>query len=171
MGCAGLTIAGGVLEIAGFALVAYELARIQRREFGEPEFLQRLRARLRRLLRRSATHTAEASVAISGGGTVRAEGIARRGSGETLDERVEALEENLGRLESEIDRREARLAKEIEEVRQSLSEMRAELDQERRAKEDERKASLRVSVTLQAWGTALFVVGAILSILGNTVNC
>jgi hypothetical protein len=38
MGCAGLTIAGGVLEIAGFALVAYELARIQRREFGEPEF-------------------------------------------------------------------------------------------------------------------------------------
>ncbi len=171
VGCGGLTIAGGVLEIAGFALVAYELARIQRREFGEPEFLQRLRARLRRLLRRSATHTAEASATISGSGTVRAEGIARRGPGETLDERVEALEENLGRLESEIDRRGARLAKDIEEVREGLSRMRTELDQERRQKEEEGKTSLRASVTLQAWGTALFVVGAILSVLGNTVNC
>lgn len=63
MGCAGLTIAGGVLEIAGFALVAYELARIQRREFGEPEFLRRLRGWLRRLLRRPVTHTAEAGAA------------------------------------------------------------------------------------------------------------
>lgn len=171
MGCAGLTIAGGVLEIAGFTLVAYELARIQRREFGEPEFLQRLRGRLRRLLRRPVTHTAEAEAALAGGGTLRAEGIARRGPGETLDDRVEALEENLGRLESEIDRREARLAQDIEEVRQSLSEMRAELDRERREREEDRKTSLRASVTLQAWGTALFVVGAILSILGNTVNC
>ncbi len=49
--------------------------------------------------------------------------------------------------------------------------MRAELDQERREREAERKASLRVSVTLQAWGTTIFVVGAILSVLGNTVNC
>lgn len=171
VGCVGLTIAGGVLEIAGFALVAYELARIQRREFGEPEFLKRLRLRLRRLLRRSVTVTAEAGGAIAIGGNARAEGVARRGPGDTLDERVEAIEENIGRLEAEMNRRQTRLVAEIKDVREKQTMMRSELDQERQAKEEERKAALRTSVTLQAWGTGLFVLGTVLSILGNTVNC
>jgi len=128
VGCARPTIAGGVFEVAGFALVAYELARIQRREFGEPEFLKRLRLRLRRLLRRPVMHTAEAAGAIAVGGSVRA--TVRQGPGKTLDERVEALEENIRRFETEVDQDRVRLASEIEEVRAKLAAMRSELAQE-----------------------------------------
>lgn len=171
MGCAGLVIAGGVFEVAGFALIAYELARVQRREFGEPEFLEWLRGWPRRIFPRHRTHTAEASASLSGVGTLRAEGVARRGPGKTLDERVAALEENFRRLEDETGQRQRRLAGEVEEVRRKLDQTRDELEQERREKEEERKAALRASVTLQATGTGLFVLGAILSVLGSTLTC
>jgi hypothetical protein len=170
-GCTGLTIAGGALEIAGFGLVAWELARIQRREFGEPEFVRRLRARLRKLFGRPR-RVAELSATLSAEGTLRASGRVRARPGDdTLEERVQALEKNFGYLEDELDHYHTSLEKGLDDLRKKLDDMQAELDRERREREEERKASLRTSVTLQAWGTGLFVLGTILSVLGNTVNC
>jgi hypothetical protein len=172
MGCVGLTIAGGVFEILGFALVAYELYRIQRREFGEPEFLKRLQARLRKILRRSKDVTVESGAAVmtaTVGG--RAQGQVRRGPGSTLESRIDALEKNLQHLEAEIDQQNATFGGDIAELSKRLRETQVELAQERERSEEGRRAALRISVALQAWGTGLFVLGAILSILGNTITC
>ncbi len=171
MGCTGLTIAGGVLEVTGFGLVACELARVQHREFGAPRFVSKLRAQARRLLRRSVTHTAEGSGTITATGSLHAQGIARQGSGDTLDERVAALEANLGTFEREVDERHRDVEGRVADVRSGLDELQAELAQDRREAEDERRDTLRASVAVQAWGTFLFVVGAVLSVVGNTVNC
>lgn len=172
MGCVGLTIAGGVFEIAGFALVAYELYRLQRREFGEPEFLKRLRARMRKILRRSRHHTVTPGAAVlTAEGALGVRARVRRGPGDTLETRIEAMEKNLHHLETEIDHQNAIFGGDIEELSKKLNETRAELAEERRRSDEERKASLRTSVALQAWGTGLFVFGTILSVLGNTINC
>jgi hypothetical protein len=172
MGCVGLTVAGGVFEIAGFALVACELYRIQHREFGEPELLKRLRTRIRKIFRRSKHHTVAAGAAVlTAEGTLRAQARVRRDPGDTLETRIEAVEKNLHHLEAEIDHQNAIFGGDIEELSQRLIETRSELAQERRRSEEERKASLRTSVALQAWGTGLFVLGAILSVLGNTIDC
>jgi hypothetical protein len=172
MGCVGLTIAGGAFEIVGFGLVAYELARIQRREFGEPKFLVRIRTRLRKIFRRSRHQTVKVGAAVataSGSASVR--GRVRRDPGNTFESRVEALERNFQHLEVEFDQSRARLEQSISELRKMLDGMRTELEREREEKDEERKVSLRTSVTLQAWGTGLFVFGAILSVMGNTVSC
>jgi len=172
VGCAGLTIAGGVFEIAGFFLVACELARIQYRELGEPVLVRRARARLRKLSRRSRDQTVKAgSAELRATATLRARGRARQGPGTTLESRVDALEENARRLEDEIDEQNATFGGDIQELSAKLSLVQAELKEERRRGEKERKAALRTSVALQAWGTGLFVFGAILSVLGNTINC
>jgi hypothetical protein len=172
MGCIELTIVGGVFEIFGFGLVAYELARIQRREFGEPEFLKRLRARLRRIFKRSSHQTvAVGSATATAEGALRIQARVRQSPGQTLEARIEALEKNFYELEAEIDLQNATFGGDIEELSKKLDEIRAELDQERRKRDVERRASLRSSVALQAWGTGLFVLGTTLSILGSALNC
>lgn len=172
MGCAGLTIAGGVFEVAGFFLVACELARIQYREFGEPLPVRRARAVLRRLSRRSQERTAEpGSAELRAEGTLRVRGRARQGPGDTLESRLEALEKNQRRLETEIDEQNATFGGDIEKLSAKLGAVQKALDEERRRSEDERRAALRTSVTLQACGTGLFVVGAVLSVLGSTATC
>lgn len=172
MGCAGLTIAGGVFEIAGFFLVACELARIQYREFGEPVLVRRARARLRKLSRRSRDQTVKAgSAELRATATLRARGRVRQGPGATLESRLDALEENARRLEAEIDEQNATFGGDIEKLSAKLGVVQAELKEERSRSEAERQAALRTSVMLQVYGTGLFVVGAVLSVLGGTVNC
>jgi hypothetical protein len=170
VGCVGLTIAGGVLEIGGFALVAYKLVQIQSRELGEPRFLRRLRARLRRILGHRDAMKVPMGTATS---TERAMPLRVRHSAvdEKLDSRVSALEQNFRHLEEEFLRGQKDLAGSLSDLRTRFSQMRAEFDEERRERDERRKEELRGSVALEACGTALFVLGAILSVLGNTLTC
>lgn len=171
-GCVVLVILGGVFEIAGFVFVAWEIARIQRDEFGTPQFVTRLRGWVRRLLRRPpTTHTAE--MVGHAGGTSSATGRLTVGvpPHATPEQRITALERNVGELRRELDDRAAALESSIRKVEQAQHEMRSELDAQQRKREDRRRAALQRTVKLQTFGTALFVVGAVLSVLGNTVSC
>lgn len=170
MGCLWLTIVGGALEGFGFGLVALELTRIQRREFGAPQFIRRIKGWVRRLLRRP--QVVKLSAAAGGGGGVgKARLRVRRAPGETLEERVSALEENLGHLEGELDERTRESEQRSESIEQAQRDMRADLDQRRREQEEQQRESLRTSVTLQTWGMLLFVVGVVFNVLGSAISC
>ena len=170
MGCLWLTAVGGVLEVAGFGLVAWELTRIQRQEFGTPQFILRVRGWLRRLLRRP--RVVELSAAMGGGvGSMRANLRVRQVPGETLEERVTALESNFEHLEGELSERSRAFDQRFESVEKTQREMRADIEQQQREQEEHRRESLRSSVALQAWGTVLFVIGVVLNVLGSAVSC
>ena len=170
MGCLWLTIVGGVLEGIGFGFIAWELARIQRQEFGAPQFVVRIKGWVRRLLRRP--RVVELSAAMGGGvGSMRANLRVRQVPGETLEERVTALESNFEHLEGEFGERSRAFDQRFESVEQAQRDMRADLDQRRREQEEQRRESLRTSVTLQTWGTLLFVVGVVFNVLGSAISC
>lgn len=177
--CIWLNVAGVLLEVSGFFLVAYELFRIQRREFGDPKPLRRLNAArtrvrgvFRRLLRRSTQVTdlgAELSGSATLTGTLKAQ--LRRGRGKTLEDHVAALEENFALLDKEVEEHRVELDKGIADLRYELGEMRAEFERQRQEREEKEKDLLRASVSLQWWGIGLFVTGTIFSGLANVVSC
>lgn len=166
------------MEIAGFALVAYELFRTQRRELGDPWLLARLKASkdrivavVRKVFRRTKVHEMSANLT----GTIKLTGTLtasrRRGRGQTLEDHVAALEENFAELEKEVEGHRAELDRAIEEVHDELRETRDELKLERREREEEENELLRASVTLQWWGISLFVAGVITSVAANVISC
>lgn len=160
-----LIIAGGAMQMAGFTLVAWELARIQRREFGEPEVLSRWRGRFRRWTGR--TRTATGSARVTAKGEVRARGKARAAPGETFVERVNALEENFGHLDREVAEDRATAERGRDQLLDLLDLTRGEFKEQRHADERDRKAFLKTSVALQSWGTALFILGTVLGVVGS----
>ena len=149
----------------GFVVVAWELARVQRREFGAPKAWRKLRAWVRR--RFGVSEAIEMGGAATGRGTVSAELTARYRIEGSMDDRVEALEKNLERLENEVTQERRKLRTEIREVRQKLDELHARVEQERQQADEERKEVLKSSLAFQWTGTGLFVVGAILTTIGN----
>lgn len=158
-------IAGGALQIIGFVLVAIELGRVQRREFGTPRFIERLRGRLRRLFRRSKTIEASAHGVILSGGSAR--GVVRAGRGTTLEDHVAALEENLGRLDDEVAANRIEAERWRSELLEQLTVTRAEVNEQRQRDDEDRKGFLRTSLLLQTWGTTCFVVGTVLGVVGG----
>jgi hypothetical protein len=153
------------LQILGFVLVAIELGRVQRREFGEPVWITRARAWMRRRFRGAKTvHLGSAT--LSAGTRMSARGKARTPPGHSVEERVSALEKNLDRLDEEVDRERIAAAEAHSDLLEQLNVTRAELNRQREFDERERKNFLRTSVLLQAWGTTFFVVGTVLGIVG-----
>jgi predicted RNase H-like nuclease (RuvC/YqgF family) len=149
----------------GFVVVAWELARVQRREFGAPKAWRKLRAWVRR--RFGAPDAAELGATVAGRGTASAELTARYRIEGSMEDRVEALAKNLERLEKEVTQERRKLRGEIREVRQKLDELRAQVERERPQIEEERKEALKSSLAFQWTGTGLFVVGAVLTTIGN----
>jgi hypothetical protein len=170
--CLALTICGGAFEVVGFGLVAWELTRVQRQEFGTPRIVQRVRVLISRVLRRRrVVHDLSAAITARSSASARLRVREVPRPDPTLDQRVSALERNLGELEQEVDRRTEDFDQRVGRLEQVQRAMRAELEQAHRERDDERRAFLRTSVALQSWGTALFLVGAILSVLGSAVAC
>jgi hypothetical protein len=62
MGCVVLIVLGVVFEVIGLGLVAWQLWRVQRREFGMPVWWTTLRRRVLRLTRRSRAWRSEYSI-------------------------------------------------------------------------------------------------------------
>lgn len=176
--CVWLNITGGLLEIAGFALVAYELFRTQRRELGDPKPLvlvmraqERLVAFLRKLLRkpREVTIKAEPATAYAVGGSVKIK--IRQDRGQTLEDHVAALESNVAELEKEVETHRRELDEAIAGVSKDLKEMQVALELQRQERKEEDQEILRTSVTLQWWGIGLFVAGVAASVAANVVSC
>jgi hypothetical protein len=176
--CIWLSILGGVLEITGFLLVAVELFRTQRREFGTPTPIRlfrqardRVRIRIRRLLGRTKTHLGSGTLTAKVNLTASAKAQLRRGWGKTLEDHVSALEKNLAELDREVEEHRAELDQAIKGVSDDLKAMRVDLEQQWKEREDDQREFLRTSVTLQWWGIGLFVLGTAISAVANVISC
>lgn len=165
MNCTALNIVGGSLEVLGFFVVAWELARVQRREFGAPKAWMKLRVWVRR--RFGVSEAAEMEGAAAGRGIASAELTVRYRIEGSMEDRVEALEKNLERLEKEVTQEHGKLRGDIREVRQKLDELQTQVEQERQLAEEERKEALKSSLAFQGAGTGLFLVGTVLTTIGN----
>lgn len=175
-GCAGLIIAGGALQLFGFVLVAWELWRVQRREWGTPQSLIRVQASLRRLRElprrvfRRSHETHVGSGRASGGGSISASGRAWLnipGEGATVEQRLEVIEFNLVRLEREVSDHGRRIRVQRADLRSGLDGLRQHVEQQHTEREADRREFLRGSIVLQVVGTGCFVVGTVLGVIGS----
>lgn len=128
--------------------------------------MERMRGFMRRLLRRTKTVEGRA-VAATATATASARGKVRTPPGESVEQRVAALEKNFGRLDDEVDENRAAADRWRQELLEQVTVTRAEVNAQRAQDDEERKAFLRMSVLLQSWGTAFFVVGTILGVVGS----
>jgi hypothetical protein len=153
------------LQILGFVLVAIELGRVQRREFGEPVWITRVRSWMRQRFQQAKTvHLGSATLSI--GTRISARGKVRTPPGDSVEERVSALEKNFDRLDEEVDQERIAAAQAHSALLEQLNVTRAELNRQRELDDQERRNFLRTSVLLQAWGTTFFVLGTIFGVIG-----
>jgi hypothetical protein len=167
--CWALIVASVLFEVGGLGLVAWQLGRVQRREFGTPAWLARVQATWRRLTGRSVSHT----VSVSGVAHARAIGSGsvsvRRGPGETIESRLTALEANLAALDSETGERFQQHSERQDRLQAMITEAQSELQRQQDEREGERREQLRESLAYQWIGTGLFFIGAVLAGVANGV--
>jgi hypothetical protein len=163
MGCAFLIGFGVLFEVSGLALVAWQVWRVQRREFGMPEWWRRLRGVRRVETEVTLGWAVEADTAQPGAVRKRAAPDA------TVELRVSALEHNVAALDRETRERFERHEKRQGWLQAALKAQRAELQRQQEQREGERRGHLREEITLQWWGTGLFLFGAILAGVANGV--
>jgi hypothetical protein len=168
-----LAVVGGALEILGFAIVAVELVRAQRRELGHAgpfQFLvtggRWIKYRIKKLFGKVETH--EISAHLSGTSEMTGRGKARSGTeSNELSERLRVLEENLAALDNEVDQHrqelDKRISKEAEALKAQIDALRADIE----AKEAEAKEAFATSAVLQWWGVGIFIIGAMCSAAAN----
>jgi hypothetical protein len=176
--CVWLNLLGGLLEIAGFTLVAVELLRLERRELGTAGPFQFLvdsvgwvRRKVRRLLRREEVHEAK-RVDLSGTAHATSSASARLSTGRpTLEDRVRVLEENFKQLAAEVRQHRLDLDQKIDRAtaRQeaALGQLREKIQEEKEREKQELKASL----SLQWYGIFLFISGVAITVAANVFSC
>jgi hypothetical protein len=170
MGCVVLIVLGVAFEVVGLGLVAWQLWRVQRREFGMPAWWAQASGRLRRLVGRSeARGSASVSLAAELGVAGRLTTRVRRGPGETMESRLAALEANFASLDQETDARFEEQAQRQARLREMVSETQTELERQQQERESEQRERLREAMTMQWWGTGLFFIGAVLAGVANGV--
>jgi hypothetical protein len=171
-----LGVLGGSLEILGFALVATELVRAQRRELGTSGPFQpllnwgfRIRIWWRKLRGKTVTH--EMSTHLSGTSKMTGRGSRRSGTeSNALEDRVRVLEENFEELDGEVTKHrkelDDRIGRESEKLHGALGDFRNEV----RSESERQKAAFADSANLQWFGIGLFVLGAAASAAANVVG-
>jgi hypothetical protein len=183
--CIWLNILGGVLEISGFLLVAVELFRTQRREFGTPKaakLLIRSERSLVRSLRRltlfrrphEAAKELESKPAYLTGLTAAGRSntsMELTAGPPTLEKRVWKLENELQKLSSQIAADRKKAMGDLDRLRDAQSKRLTSLEQTREEREERQREFLHTSVMLQWWGIGLFVCGTVASVLSNVISC
>jgi hypothetical protein len=175
-GCLWLTILGGCFEITGLGLVAWEITRIQREEFGTPRWMRRIEKRWRVLWLRLRGRSGGMALPLSvSRGRARATGDITVSSQQsplepTLEERVTVLEETTKRMERGAEERSERLGSRIDKAERRIGEVQAVLKREQEARERRRQESLRTAITVQSIGTVLFTIGVFLAVLGTALH-
>jgi hypothetical protein len=167
LGCVLLIVASAGLEIIGLGLLAMDLWRVQRRELGTPEWMQRLRGLWDRLRRRpQPVHLKGLDAALSTEAAVRLR-VKRGAADATVESRLAALEANLAELDQATEHRFADMEERLTAAHQRADEVRAYIDEIRRDQEDARREDLRASIPRQWRGTLLFAIGALLGMWAN----
>jgi hypothetical protein len=159
-----------LFEVAGLGTVAWQLSRVQRREFGTPGWLAQVRSWWRalrgaRVVTSSVNLRADGGLATGFGGS----GRGRLGPGSSIESRLDALERNQAALDDELDERFRLQDERRAELQQSIRALEVRLQQDQDAREDERLTQLRESMAFQWIGTLLFLVGAVLAGVANGV--
>jgi hypothetical protein len=166
MGRPWMTILGGIFEVIGFAVIVWQLVRVQRQEFGTPQFVHRLRARVRKLLGKPPI-TVSAGASMLARFNIEGRGTVRKAMGPDVEDRLAALEHNVAAIESDFSERVGALKSQLGEVSQGLNVTRSEIQQREREREQQRKAELRSSIKYEALGVAFFLSGTVLSVIGS----
>jgi hypothetical protein len=158
------------LEVIGFGLIVFQLVRVQRQEFGTPQFVVRSREwgkrKIRRLLRRPQQIHA-VSATMTGTADVAGSLSVRKGMGPQASDRFAAIEFNLEQIENELRASIGLLDKRLGTVGDELTATRNAIQQGKREQEEARKAELRSSLAFEAWGVGFFLFGTVLSVLGS----
>jgi hypothetical protein len=171
-GCLALTILGGVFEVTGLGLIAWEITRLQRQEFGLPSWWLKLEGRLRRLLRSERSSTVYLrGMDAAATSDAALELTVTSGPAVSLEDKVQRLEEVAEDLQRKLEGVTARFEREVAGVQKRLGKVEAERHRERQEQERTRKEAIRRQITVQAVGTVLFIIGAVLSVLGDAVSC
>jgi hypothetical protein len=171
-----LGIVGGVLEITGFALVATELVRAQRRELGHAgpfqfvlNWANWVRARWARLFGKpqNVTIHVPAAEAVAAGDRLS---LRLSTESDDLAERVRVLETNLRRFGTEVEEQRAelddRIGKEVTKLEDLIVQLRVDVD----AQKEKDRLAFADSAKLQWLGIFLFVFGAGFSASANVVG-
>jgi hypothetical protein len=163
-----LAIIGALFEIGGFALVAIEIVRVQKREFPERRlWIERLLDRIH--VRRPGTQTIEVEGIQASAAGLSADVELRLPPDATIEQRVEKLEREIEFARRKQREDKVEIENRIVKVGQRLDEEIEEMRRTADAQAAEHRIELSRSLALQKIGTALFVVGAALSALGNVI--
>ena len=156
----------------GFYLAFHELRVTQRREF--PDYTP-LHHRALRWVRRKLRRTHSGTAHISGAAHVSASGRATltvtRAPATTVEGRVERLELEMQDLQRKQREDQAEVQGRIVKAHTRIGEVEITMQRQLNELEAQRKANLSDSLTFEKWGIALFVLGVVLSVLGNAVTC
>jgi hypothetical protein len=143
---AGVTWTGVAFEVVGLGLVAVELTRVQRRDLGTPQWLQRVGGWWRRITRQGG-RTGAVVTPHHTSAKVSAHWPPLQSGGVTLEHRVKELEANVDLLRDQGDHRYSELKQRLEEQGKRVDGLGADLDRQHAEREDERREQLRESVT------------------------
>ncbi len=171
-----MTLAGAGLEMSGFATVAWELGRVQREEFGAPEFVLRAREAARWTWSRLRGKRSGVAIRIGAADGIRvashATASSRHGSRpQHVDDRVTLLERQHDQLREALDEVRVTMRTEVESARARADEAEAKLQGVIGQTEQRRRRALRKTLSVQAIGTLMFIFGAVFSVLGSTLSC
>jgi len=165
-----LIVLGGILQIAGFAFVAWDLDRIRRREFGPWPPWQKLKGRIRRLFGLAKVHEIELHDVAGTSDVALALGIRKRApEGADVDFRLHVLEENFKFLEKEVERHRQEGEQAVSALARKLSEEVDLLKQEKAASDLRDREFVGASLRLQWWGIGFFVAGTGLGVWGSLI--
>jgi hypothetical protein len=59
----------------------------------------------------------------------------------------------------------------VRQAREETQEAKAALERQRQEREQEEREPARATIASQTLGAGLFLLGAVLSVLGNAINC
>lgn len=168
-----LTVSGGLFEVLGLVIVGFEIGRLQQREFGKIPFLDKplrwLGRVVDRVLGRNATVVAKSAFDFAIAEDAARLSIRKRATTQHLADRVKALEDNLVYVHDDLLGKIEDAEKHTDHVASSVTALRRDLDLQDQQREADRRENLRETITLQWFGTGMFVFGAILSVLGGVL--
>jgi hypothetical protein len=157
-----------LFEVAGLGTVAWQLGRVQRREFGTPAWIIRVRQWWRRL-RGAQPLSQHVNLRWASESDKAMPPSVRKSAAPNapIEQRLSALEHNVAALDEETGRQFRARDERQGQLQKQINSLGAELRGQHDERERERREQLRESMAWQWIGTGLFLLGAILAGVAN----
>ena len=144
-------MASVVFEVGGLGTLAWQLGRVQRREFGAPAWMLRVRGCWRRLTGQLTSVSSSLDIRYTVESSTAGEVSVRKrtGSDATLESRIAALEANQFAIDEETAARFERVDRGQNQLQRHVDALGEELRGQHDQREQERREQLRESMALQ----------------------